>query len=97
MRWCHNGHPVLSTPRLDCFVRALKQLLYYTDLLWRYYVENSKSLAISCLAFLYPAVPCPAISCPSFSAPPPVRLLKLRGQRALPLPFGHYLFLTALK
>jgi len=45
------GHPVLSAPRLDCFVRALKPLLQFTDLQRRYYVQNSKCLAFSCLAF----------------------------------------------
>ena len=31
-RRCHNGHPILSTARIDCFVRALKPLLQFTDL-----------------------------------------------------------------
>ena len=52
MRRCHNGHPVLSTPRLDCFVRALKPLLQFTDQQWRYYVQNSKCFAISFLHFI---------------------------------------------
>jgi len=74
------GHPVLSTPRLDCFVRALKPLLQFTDLQRRYYVQNSKCLAFSCLAFsvscyfmsgnFSPAISYPTIPCLSFSALP---------------------------
>jgi len=71
-------------PTIWLFCACSEPLLQFTDLLWRYYAQNSECLAISCLVFSRPAfcVSCyfmsgnfspafsyPAISCPSFSAP----------------------------